>query len=328
MISQTLIPLDCADKWRIALDGISHGFAHTWENAFAMHLTTGRKTFLYCFESGSTRIVCPIAERAWSGHRGIVTPYGFSGFAGNGDCADFPHYWAEFARAEGYVDGYLSLHPIFANPAYYRAADAYPSSTLYLLDLSLSLDELFRNFDSNRKRELRNAASDAGSVTYDKHLVGYFVTANRQLFLRSVRASKATYWSKATLAFLCSLDNCLLVGVTGPDGIEAASMFVYNGAVAEWLLSVRVPSGRKQGSKLLWAAIQRLKALGVSALNLGGGVKDGDAVAQAKQRFGPISTAGICLKQVYDRDTFVHLCQLANCDPDDYGDYFPPYARA
>ena len=70
MIKEDLIPLDSPAMWKQALDGIKHSFGHTWENCYAMQLTTGFKTYLYCFESEHGRVVCPIAERDYRGlHR-------------------------------------------------------------------------------------------------------------------------------------------------------------------------------------------------------------------------------------------------------------------
>ena len=72
-----IIPLNRESKpdWDNALKGIKHSFAHTWDNCYAMHLSTGYKTFLYCFEDNDIRIVCAYAERECGKHKDIVTPY-------------------------------------------------------------------------------------------------------------------------------------------------------------------------------------------------------------------------------------------------------------
>ena len=79
---------------------IPHAFGHTWENCYAMSLTTRHRTFLYHFETNGARIICPIAERRYAGQVDIVTPYGFSGFAGVGQSMEFSQAWLRFrARA-------------------------------------------------------------------------------------------------------------------------------------------------------------------------------------------------------------------------------------
>jgi hypothetical protein len=74
MVRHQLISLDSPDEWRGALRGIPHAFAQTWEHCYAMHLTTGLKTYLYCFEMDAVRIVCPFAQRDFDGYVDIVKP--------------------------------------------------------------------------------------------------------------------------------------------------------------------------------------------------------------------------------------------------------------
>src|ERR1700733_12014806 len=100
---QRAIPLDSPLEWKQALSGIPHSFFHTWEHSYAMYLTHKLPAFLYCFEADEVRIVCPFIERPFGKYVDIATPYGFSGFAGNGEFPDFPSYWEEFVQSRGYV---------------------------------------------------------------------------------------------------------------------------------------------------------------------------------------------------------------------------------
>jgi hypothetical protein len=86
MLKQELISLNDAAGWRNALAGLPHAFAHTWEyvSAWAQTLRSSETVWLYVAEQAGWRRVCPLAERDWRGQRDIVTPYGFSGFTGNG----------------------------------------------------------------------------------------------------------------------------------------------------------------------------------------------------------------------------------------------------
>ena len=165
MVKHHCIPLESPDEWKDVLKDVKHAFAHTWESCYAMHLTTGFKTYLYCFETENVRILCPISERRLDGYTDIVTPYGFSGFTGNGDCPEFPGYWKEFVKRRAYICGYIALHPIFENSTYFDPDEAYQLNSLYFLDLTLSLDELFANLDRNRKRQLETG-STTGSGSF------------------------------------------------------------------------------------------------------------------------------------------------------------------
>ena len=155
MVRHQLIPLDSPDEWRDALAGIAHGFAHTWEHCYAMQLTTGFRTYLYCFEKEGIRIACPIVEREFEGSIDVVKPFGFSGFIGNGACSDFPQRWKGFARQRGYVCGYLGLDPVFEDSTYFEPTETYQHNNLHVLDLTPNYDELFANLHVNRRRQLK-----------------------------------------------------------------------------------------------------------------------------------------------------------------------------
>ena len=55
-IKSRCISLESPSEWKEALKGINHSFAHTWENCYAMNLTTGYNTYLYCFEKDEIKI--------------------------------------------------------------------------------------------------------------------------------------------------------------------------------------------------------------------------------------------------------------------------------
>jgi hypothetical protein len=59
-------------------------------------------------------------------------------------------------------------------------------------------------------------------------------------------------------------------------------------------------------------------------LNLGGGVKENDGVAEFKRRFGADEVPLRNVKQVYRRDIYEELCAEAGVDPHASA-YFPAY---
>ena len=50
MIIERFWPLENQVMWISSLDGVKHSFAHTWENCYAMQITTGMNTFLESVE--------------------------------------------------------------------------------------------------------------------------------------------------------------------------------------------------------------------------------------------------------------------------------------
>jgi hypothetical protein len=328
MIRHDCIPLESPAAWKDALTGIKHAFAHTWESCYAMHLTTSFKTYLYCFEAGNIRIVCPLSERVLNGYVDIVTPYGFSGFVGNGDLPEFPFYWKEFVKKKGYVCGYISLNPVFENSTYFEADDACRSNSLYLLDLTLSQQELFSNLDGNRKRQLRAWERISAGLILDKPALSEFFLANYHGFIRGLKASSVYDFTKETLAFLCNLENIFMVGAGESGKIEAVSIFANTAYAGDYLFNVSLPEGRSHAAVLIWSGLQHMKAEEVPVLNVGGGLREDDSLAQFKQRFGAGKAPFKCLKQVYEPATYKALCRRANADPDNLSGYFPAYRNS
>lgn len=286
-----------------------------------MHLTTGFKTYLYCFESENVRIVCPFAEREYDGYIDILKPFGFSGFVANGNCPEFSHYWKEFVRQKGYICGYLGLDPIFDYSTPFDPDEIYQYDTIYFLDLTLSLDELWANLSTNRKRQLRDWDNISSNLALEKSTLTDFFLANNVDFFRRKDAARFYFFSRDTLSFLFSLDNVLIVGGPNLEKVEAVSVFTYTAHVGEYLFNVSLPEGRHHSAALLWYGVNYLKSLQIPLLNLGG------SSAEFKRRFDAKELPLRCLKQVYEPEIYNKLCRRANTDPNDMTGYFPAYRK-
>ena len=326
-VTQELIPLSEPEKWREALQGIKHAFGHTWESTYAMHLTTNFPTYLYVLRAGKVKIVCPLAQRSFNNYIDIVTPYGFSGFAGNHDFPEFPDYWHQFTQEQGYVSGYIGLNPLLENNTYYPAADVYEHNTLYVLNLQVSMAELFRQLSQNRKRQLKNFSAHEQHFTTDKLLLKDFYLAQHQQFFAEKKAASVYNFSLETLSYLLDLENVILVGYLENGQVKAVSVFAYTNFAGEYLFNVSLPGAQEQTAALLWYGITLLKAKEVAYLNLGGGAQPGDSIAQFKQRFGASAYPLKALKQFYNSSVYAQLCQFAQVDPKNKSGYFPAYRQ-
>lgn len=323
MTIQHLISIESPTEWNGALNGIKHSFGHTWENCYAMQLTTGLKTYLYCCESENGQIVCPITEREYYGYIDILKPFGFCGFVGNGECNHFLGYWKEFVKEKRYVCGYLGLDPIFDISDYFIPEEIYQYNTIHVLDLTLSLDELFSNLSENRKRQLRHWKTTQFNFVFDRNKLITFFLANYIDFFRRVNASLYYSFSQETLSFLFSLDNVILVGAENKDGnIVAVSVFTYTPYIGEYLFNVSLPEGQHFAAPLIWYGVNCLKSLEIPLLNLGGGKA---SLSEFKRRFGGKQYALRCLKQVYEPEIYQKLCQQVNADQNNMAGYFPAY---
>jgi hypothetical protein len=327
-VRQEYIPLDCPSEWKKAFQGIKHSFGHTWENCYAMQLTTGFKTYLYCFESDNVRIVCPIAEREYGGYIDIIKPSGFSGFVGSGSYPGFSRYWKEFAGQQGYVCGYLGLNPIFDYSAHFEPDETYhyihDQCDVYVLDLTPTEDELFANLSTNRKRQLKSWDRIASDFIFDKSILTDFFLDNYLEFYTSKNALGTYYFSRESFSYLLSLDNVFMVGARNGGQVVAVSVFAYTPDEGEYLFNVSLPEGQHYAASLIWYGVKRLKSLQIPLLNLGGGW---DSLAEFKRRFGAHKFSLKVLKQVYNHEIYQKLCRQAKVNPDDMTGYFPAYRR-
>ncbi|WP_375416292.1 hypothetical protein [uncultured Hymenobacter sp.] len=326
-VRQELIPLSARAAWEEALQNIPHAFGHTWENCYAMQLTTGYATYLYLLQSGDLRIVCPLAERKYQGYTDIVTPYGFSGFAGTKDFSDFPDYWRRFISQAGYVCGYIGLNPLLVDETYLSATDIYHYNSVYVLNLQLSSAELYQRLSQNRKRQLRGWEGEAHRVITEKKELKKFFIAQYHTFITRKNAAPVYNFSLPTLLYLLDLEQVMLVGFQEAGEIKAVSVFASTSTIADYFFNVSLPGYQNQTAFLFWHGMLQLKSKGISYLNLGGGATADDSIAHFKQRFGAATLPLICLKQVYNEVLYADLCREEQVDPLNKEGYFPPYRR-
>lgn len=318
-----LIPLDDGERWTAALADVPHGPAHTHGFCRAVQLTSGAATYLYRYESRAGRVVCALAEREHAGEVDVATPYGFGGFAADGDWDGFALDWHEFARERDWVCGYIGLNPLFADGERFPPDEVAVHNRLYALDLRQPAERLWAALSRNRRRQLRDWESGAARLELDHSRLGRFLVDNAGAFFRSRGAGPATDFRRETMAAFAELPQVLLVGA-GERELEAVAAFAYTAHAADALFAVSRPGGERHSARLYWWGVERLCELGVPALNLGGGVRQGDDIAEFKRRFGAAEHPLASLRQVYRADVYERLCANAGVSPARSG-WFPPY---
>jgi len=324
--SHRLIPLESRVEWCAALEGIPHGFAHTWENCDAMQRTTGLPTFLYCFERGNTRIACPIAERKLDDFVDIVTPYGYSGFVGTESTDEFPRLWSEFAKQRGYVCGYIGLNPALRNNGYVDPATVVPHNDVYLLDLTSDPQKLWEALSEKRRKQLRDWETVRTNIVQDRQALSRFFFEQYERFFVRKKADQAyAGFTHGTLEKLLGSGSALVIGAPATGSLEAVFVFTFTPHAAEGLFNISTEKGREFTAMLTWFGVKYLKEHGIPVLNLGGGVHPNDGMAEFKRRFGAKRVPLESARQVYRRDVYDRLCRAASVSPDMTSGYFPPY---
>ena len=324
------IPLAERARWLAALDGIEHGCTHRPEYSAAAACVTGHEAGLWHWQDEHGRAACPIGRRAAPGGGfDLVTPLGFGGFAIAGQVADLPADWTRFWQAQGALAAYVQLSP-WLEPEKWRAvlagfdADLHASRECWLWDLRPAPESLGAGLHLNHQRSLRTWQSSASPCWDPGELRPAFERLYADFVLRR-DLGNAYRFTPAAIEELAAAPGVLWVGARdGAGSIEAVAIFLHQGRHADLFLVAATPTGREHSRGLYWLAAQRLRESGVEWLNLGGGVTDGDSLAQFKRRYGAVSRTTLALRQVLDADGFERACAAAGTDAAS-GSWFPPW---
>jgi hypothetical protein len=321
-----LIPLAEREQWEAALEGIPHGFGHTWDSCHAFSLTTELPTYLYVFDDPQgARLVCPLMERRFAGEPDVTTPFGFAGFAGRGEVEGFPDQWLEFGEREGWACAYIAQNPMLLPEGFWSEGDFEPAQNLYWLELD-DLEALRRGLSRLRRRQIKRWRTPGWLCTDREVLLG-FVLENHEAFFRRHGASRTYRFTAATWRALAGSESVEILGAFRAGELVAMTLFGYSSGFADALFNISLPEGRDAATALMIEGAERLSARGVSLLNMGGGVHPGDSLEVAKRLFGARPTRLLQLKQVFSLERYERACAVAGVDPANGTRYFPPYQR-
>jgi len=320
-MSTRLISLANREEWETVMSRVPHGPAHTyWYNA-ALASSIEDEIALFEYADRENLAACPVILRRYGKSVDITTPYGFGGFAVHGDCTGLPDEFHRFAIEQGWVCGYLALHPLFPHP--FVATDGIEQGrTIYLLDLAYSEDILLASMHETHRYQVRKDSEQLESIITEANPLSGVLPALYAETLARVGASDIYRFSEATLNAWLSSPGCLVLGLGTPP--QAVVLCLYTNDIADYFINASTNHGRKHTRILLWAAVRELKRRGVRCFNLGGGARDADALDTFKRRFGGKSMGVPVLKQVYIHEQFTALCRQAGAVDHATG-YFPPY---
>lgn len=325
------IPIAEAARWNEALEGIAHGFLHRPEYSAAASRVTGHEAGLWAMRESRGRVVCPVGKRpSPGGGFDITTPLGFSGFALAGQVPDLASAWTSFWRENGAMAAYVQLSPDHGEDEGGQAIQAFgerlrPSRECWIWDIWRDPEVLASAMQPKHRQLLHKWQREHAGISWDRdELEPAFHRLYAQFVAR--RGVSAAYrYTPEAIALLADAPGALWVGARSAAGaIEAVTLFLWQGERADSFLNAAAPEGRWHSRGLYWEGALRLRGLGVRQLNLGGGVRDGDALSDFKQRLGANPVRTFALRQVFDPAGFAAACAAAGA-PSDRADHFPPW---
>lgn len=301
----TLLPTSEERAWRLALDGLAQAFNHSLEANRAFEASTGLEVVLLVCEGATFRAACPLALRQYRGHRDVFTPPGFCGFASGGAMPDFAAVWSAAGQAFGWVCGYVQMHPML--PSVMPTPEPADPRVAYVLDLRQSSDELLRRMSQSRRRQCLRPMLAGTELRLSKEGAGAFLAREAPAFFAARQASPLMMLSPRGWDEVLASPDCIAVQALVDGDLHAVSLFGAVNTVADYLYNVSTPHGQAYSANLIWHAVAALKAKGVTSLNLGGGIRALDAIAEFKRRFGPDELSIPAIRTVFDQPLYDRL---------------------
>lgn len=303
-----LIKIEDKISWNEALKDLNYSFYHTHEYSCSLvkSLYSNDNLFLFYAYECNYKLAIPIVLRNFNSFYDITTPYGFSGFIGNIDFSYFKNDWEKFINDYNIVASYIAVHPLntFSQKNFLLEQE----KTLFLINLKLEKDELYKNLIGKGKKSSVKKENPNISIIKNFSISNQFF----KLFDESKKRIGETFpysLNYESLSIILQSENVEIIGVKNEDAIIAINIFLISPLCVEFFLNVSSLSGRYYSNFLLWHSILHLKSKGYSFLNLGGGINDNDSLSDFKRRFGGNAIKFNSIKSIHNNQIYINLIE-------------------
>ena len=330
-----------AREWKDALQHADHDMYHVPDYVVLdARLYGGTPTAFWYTEDGR-HLLMPLIVRDVpdSDRRDALSPYGYPGPVSDADKGD-TGFWeracaamVETLRAEGIVTAFVRLHPLLdvPLPALERFGPVVRHGETVSMDLTVSLDEMWKQTRSDHRNHINRARRAGTKVVFDDWArLGEWV----EVYHDNMRRVGATSYYFFTREHLTALHQAvgdkmhLAVAIEGDEVVGGNTFFEYDGIATGYVSSTRRARNR-YADELLYDEVRRwCKERGDTVFHLGGG-KGGanDSLFSYKTGFSPCRHPFHTWRLVADPDAYAQLMRERNpeSDPADLSTTFPAY---
>ena len=263
-------------------------------------------------------LIMPFTERTWADTVDMTTITTVSGASWSAPDSGALERWSDYGTYRGWIAGYIQLHPgteLSGVPA------ARPGNSVFMIDLRTG--DLLARASTIVRRKLKRAASAGVLLHDDRRLVEDAVVRLYPETMLRVHARDSYRYSEQTVRRWFRDPRSLVLGASVGEGIEACVLFLVSSDQAEYHLGASSAEGRGLQAWLLHAGMVRLREMGVTVLNLGGGVRRCDGLFQFKAKFGGEQRVLHVVRQIYRPNVYRRLVEDAGVTADET--WFPAY---
>ena len=330
-----------AAEWKGALTRLGHDVYHLPEYVTLDARLSGGTPAAFRYGEAGRVLLLPLVLRPVPGAqvRDAVSPYGYPGPVSDADVSAVG-FWTRacramvaLLRAQGVVTVFVRLHPLLPAPivALERVGAVVRHGETVSVDLSLSVDEMWRQTRRDHRKDISRARRAEVSVVLDdwSRLDEWLATYHDNM--RRVGASAYYFFSGEHFhALRCALGDRvhLAVAVAQGEVVGGSVFFEYRGILQGYVQSTR---GERtyHADKLLYDEIRRWgKDRGDAVYHFGGGVGGAnDSLFAYKAGFSPRRHDFHTWRIITDPDRFAGLlgADAGSAAVSSTSGYFPPY---
>jgi hypothetical protein len=266
-------------------------------------------------EGEGARLLVPGMRAAIAaGGSDLQTPNGYGGPLFDGDPTALEPAWAAWRAAairEGVVAAFFRLHPLLENHRFLPAdATVVDDRETVYIDLTNGPEAVLDSADTRFRNMASKARRTGVEVRWNQADDWVLFEAMYGSAMDRLGASAALRFPPRYFAALRTLPEAELATVAGPDGLEAAAVFLNGSRWSHYHLSAR--SERAENhlmSAIFDRAIHRLAARGQAGIHLGGGTTPSpdDRLLRFKRSFSPRLLRFSVARVIADVDAFQRL---------------------
>ncbi|HSD03048.1 MAG TPA: GNAT family N-acetyltransferase [Gaiellales bacterium] len=265
-------------------------------------------------------VLYPFLVRPLPGGRcDLTSGYGFGGPSAAGE---WRGAFRDACAERGVVSEFVRFHPVRANQRF--AGDDVKVTRvqdMVVLDVQAGDEELVQRMLPQARNKLRKAVRAGLRVKESRDFDRFSI-----LYTAAMRHLDADESYLFGPEYFQALDD-LGASLTMLDAGEAAALFLSGAGAMHYFLAASTDDGRRHAATnlIISEAMRRARDAGLQALNLGGGLREGDSLHDFKASFGPGRAPYYVGTAVHDEAAYRELCADAETEPAD--GFFPAYRR-
>lgn len=272
-------------KW-VNATGLNNIFpGHSLDYSNFIKINSGLKSYLLTFNNEKKVFFCPIHISNYKGFKCLKNISGYTGFnidIGSEEINNLQNLLFNKKILTFYFTNNPHVENQISTNNHYMSFKNYA----YVVDLNDKLDLLEEKFERNIKKnirlidELKIKIIPVDKVDFNRFYYLYLQTCKR------LKINPESFYKKKALGYLIKkYNNKIIITAEINNEIISTSIFVFEGAHADYLLNFSIDNYNFCTGPIIKKAMKLLKELGIRNLNLGGGINRDDGLERFKKSF-------------------------------------------